>query len=193
MLEHAPLEAVYIYFDTASYDQIERDEKVMVEASHSHCMFTKKWSEGDSGRDDRINRWHHGSSHWLLHSQWGWNRVLSSQVLEFSLIPSHSSLHVSQWCFSVSQSFLIWRLSLLQVLHVVQDAQIWRGGSSQREIWEPPEEERLMGSKSYGQYSLIHNLYLHWYMLKIFLIYSCFALRSLENNGKLRLAQKLEK
>ena len=30
MLEHAPLEAVYIYFDTASYDQIERDEKVIV-------------------------------------------------------------------------------------------------------------------------------------------------------------------
>ena len=29
-LEHAPLEAVYIYFDTASYDQIERDEKVIL-------------------------------------------------------------------------------------------------------------------------------------------------------------------
>ena len=28
MLEHAPLEAVYIYFDTATYDEIERDEKV---------------------------------------------------------------------------------------------------------------------------------------------------------------------
>ena len=42
MLEHAPLEAVYIYFETASYDQIEKDEKVMVEESHSHCMFTKK-------------------------------------------------------------------------------------------------------------------------------------------------------
>ena len=41
MLEHAPLESVYIYFDTASYDQIERDEKVMVEESHSHYMFTK--------------------------------------------------------------------------------------------------------------------------------------------------------
>ena len=27
-LEHAPLEAVYIYFDTATYDEIERDEKV---------------------------------------------------------------------------------------------------------------------------------------------------------------------
>ena len=30
MLEHAPLEAVYIYFDTATYDEIERDEKVKV-------------------------------------------------------------------------------------------------------------------------------------------------------------------
>ena len=28
MLEHAPLEVVYIYFDTATYDEIERDEKV---------------------------------------------------------------------------------------------------------------------------------------------------------------------
>ena len=27
-MEHAPLEAVYIYFDTATYDEIERDEKV---------------------------------------------------------------------------------------------------------------------------------------------------------------------
>ena len=29
VLEHAPLEAVYIYFDTATYDEIERDEKVV--------------------------------------------------------------------------------------------------------------------------------------------------------------------
>merc|ERR1712079_608693 len=32
MLEHAPLETVYIYFDTATYDEIERDEKVTLEA-----------------------------------------------------------------------------------------------------------------------------------------------------------------
>ena len=31
MLEHAPLEAVYIYFDTATYDEIERDEKVALD------------------------------------------------------------------------------------------------------------------------------------------------------------------
>ena len=29
-LEHAPLEAVYIYFDTATYDEIDRDEKVIL-------------------------------------------------------------------------------------------------------------------------------------------------------------------
>ena len=29
LLEHAPLEAVYIYFDTATYDEIKRDEKVL--------------------------------------------------------------------------------------------------------------------------------------------------------------------
>ena len=28
VIEHAPLEAVYIFFDTATYDQIERDVKV---------------------------------------------------------------------------------------------------------------------------------------------------------------------
>ena len=27
-MEHAPLEAVYIFIDTATYDEIERDEKV---------------------------------------------------------------------------------------------------------------------------------------------------------------------
>ena len=28
MIEHAPLQSVYIYFDTATYDEIERDVKV---------------------------------------------------------------------------------------------------------------------------------------------------------------------
>ena len=34
MLEHAPLEAVYIYIDTATYDEIERDEKVIFVSSN---------------------------------------------------------------------------------------------------------------------------------------------------------------
>ena len=28
MRDHAPLEAVYIYFDTATFDEVQRDEKV---------------------------------------------------------------------------------------------------------------------------------------------------------------------
>ena len=36
MLEYAPLKAVYIFFDTATYDEIERDEKVLFS---SHPIF----------------------------------------------------------------------------------------------------------------------------------------------------------
>ena len=32
MIEHAPLQSVYIYFDTATYDEIERDVKVILRA-----------------------------------------------------------------------------------------------------------------------------------------------------------------
>ena len=35
MLDHTPLEVVYIYFETATYDEIERDEKVTLT-----CIFT---------------------------------------------------------------------------------------------------------------------------------------------------------
>ena len=34
VLKHAPLEAVYIYFDTATYDEIERDVKVTNKTSY---------------------------------------------------------------------------------------------------------------------------------------------------------------
>ena len=38
-VEHAQLEAVYIYFDTATYDEIERDEKVLFsEALEFRCF-----------------------------------------------------------------------------------------------------------------------------------------------------------
>ena len=36
-LEHAPLEAVYIYFDTATYDEIGRDEKVIIGGMTKLC------------------------------------------------------------------------------------------------------------------------------------------------------------
>ena len=38
-MDHASLEAVYIFFDTATYDEIERDEKVMcLEARRVVCV-----------------------------------------------------------------------------------------------------------------------------------------------------------
>ena len=39
LLKHAPLEAVYIYFDTATYDEIERDEKALF---WSHLFFDER-------------------------------------------------------------------------------------------------------------------------------------------------------
>ena len=41
-LEYAPLDAVYIYFDTATYDEIERDEKVALEASPFGVYFEQQ-------------------------------------------------------------------------------------------------------------------------------------------------------
>ena len=38
-LEHGPLEEVYIFFDTATYDQIERDVKVNT-ATFKKNLFT---------------------------------------------------------------------------------------------------------------------------------------------------------
>ena len=38
MLDHAPLEAVFIYFDTATYDEIERDEKVTLPFKYSMIL-----------------------------------------------------------------------------------------------------------------------------------------------------------
>ena len=34
MLEHVPLEVVFVYFDTATYDEIQKDEKVSFLAPH---------------------------------------------------------------------------------------------------------------------------------------------------------------
>ena len=75
MLEHAPLEAVYIYFDTATYDEIERDEKVRCKIfSYYLCLKTSAIRivifEGDNGSPIGFNRRHHGPSHWLLNPQW---------------------------------------------------------------------------------------------------------------------------
>ena len=78
MLEYAPLKAVYIFFDTATYDEIEKDEKVLF-SSHLINAIVHIF-EGDNGSPIGFDRRHHGPSHWLLHSQWGRDCLLSSQV-----------------------------------------------------------------------------------------------------------------
>ena len=40
MLEYAPLKAVYIFFDTATYDEIERDEKVLFSSPHIFVIYS---------------------------------------------------------------------------------------------------------------------------------------------------------
>ena len=42
LLDHAPLDAVYIYFDTATFDKIERDQKVTF--SSIYIQQCEKWS-----------------------------------------------------------------------------------------------------------------------------------------------------
>ena len=70
MLEHAPLEAAYIYFDAATYDEIERDEKVeKVSVRCDHIILILKFL-GDNGSPIGFDRRHHGPSHRLLHPQW---------------------------------------------------------------------------------------------------------------------------
>ena len=70
----APLEELYIYFDTATFDEIEKDEKVALVASTLDFVGdikTKLSFEGDNGGPIGSNRRHNGPSHWLLHPQRG--------------------------------------------------------------------------------------------------------------------------
>ena len=68
MLEHAPLKSVYIFFDTATYDEIERDEKVKFFSKYVAPCLT---FEGDNGSPIGPYRRYNGPSYWLLNSQWG--------------------------------------------------------------------------------------------------------------------------
>ena len=70
------MEAVYIYFDTATYDEIVRDEKV-TSIFEKKKMLIFMYFEGDIGGPTRLDRRHNGPSHWLLHPQWGRDRLLS--------------------------------------------------------------------------------------------------------------------
>ena len=67
MLKHAPLEAVSIYFDTATYDEIQRDVKVQL---FSYILIICALTSGDLGGPIRAHWRHNGPSHWILHTQW---------------------------------------------------------------------------------------------------------------------------
>ena len=68
MLDHAPLETVYIHYDTATYDEIERDQKVTT--VFQSIVLIWALLQGEYGSSTGFDRRHNGSSHRLLHSQW---------------------------------------------------------------------------------------------------------------------------
>ena len=76
-LEHAPLEVVYIYFDTATFDEIERDVKVDFKGFLGIMLLMIL---GDNRSSIGFDRGHNGPPHWLLHPQWGRDHLLPSQV-----------------------------------------------------------------------------------------------------------------
>ena len=84
MLEHAQLEAVYIYFDTATYDEIERDEKVMMSVESTNdgvdVMLILEQCQGHNGGPIGLDRRHDGASHGLLNFKWSRDRLLPRQV-----------------------------------------------------------------------------------------------------------------
>ena len=119
MLHHAALEPVYIFFDTATYDEIERDEKVAF-------LWTKHISdvEGDFGGPIGPHRRHDGSSHWLLHPQWGRNHLLLHPVV--FLLKLRSCSH-------------------FQVLHGSQGTQSCASVCCRQEIWKQSQKETKLG------------------------------------------------
>ena len=87
LMEHSPLGAVHIFFDTSTYDEIERDVKVVngfptkkdLKHRNNFLVFTSsldillklKHDKGDNGSPIGPDWRHNGPSHWLLHPQRG--------------------------------------------------------------------------------------------------------------------------
>ena len=119
-LEFAPLQTVHIYFDTATYDEIERDVKVtfptalnanestsgeefyvpilIVLGYNIRVIKAVNGLKGDTGGSTGLDWRHNGSSHWLLHPQWRRDHLLHDQVSFSKYFQSLDSqvLHVSQ-------------------------------------------------------------------------------------------------
>ena len=101
-MEHSPLGAVYIFFDTSTYDEIERDVKVVngfptkkdLKHRNNFLVFTSsldillklKHDKGDNGSPIGPDWRHNGPSHWLLHPQWNRNHLLHLQVFFIFLL-----------------------------------------------------------------------------------------------------------
>ena len=93
-VEHAPLEAVYIFFDTATYNEIERDVKVtkvtVLAFRFIHGNALKAWQKltcilaGDNWGTIGSYWRHNGPPHWFLPSQRDWNPLLCAQILHVS-------------------------------------------------------------------------------------------------------------
>ena len=71
------MQVVHIYFDTSTFDQVEKDVKVV---KTSKCVSNVSMS-GDPGGSIGFDWGHDGTLHWLLHSQWHRDRLLCCQVL----------------------------------------------------------------------------------------------------------------
>ena len=143
VLKHAPLEAVFIYFDTATYDEIERDEKVMLVPSlhflpfKACCWFVS------------YSRWPWKPNWVWSEERWAFSRASPSSVESrsstsssglfgsFSLITSHFTVF-----FLMFSSFWLNRkLHTPQVFPVPQDKKIWDGDSCWQKIWKPLGKE----------------------------------------------------
>ena len=79
--QHTLLEEVYIFFDTATYDEIERDVKVSTTSLLKplpvlQFFAFKSPPQGDNGGPAWTDRRHNGAPHWLLHSQRGRDLLL---------------------------------------------------------------------------------------------------------------------
>ena len=88
LAEYSPLEEVYIFFDTVTYDEIERDVKVKFAPNWSFPIHIRKCfrklfvdiCSGDNWSGPRPYWRHHGPSYWFLDTQRDWDHLLHYQV-----------------------------------------------------------------------------------------------------------------
>ena len=60
------LQVVHIYFDTSTFDRVEKDVKVILEDD----LFLQLPIKGDPGGSVGFDWRHNGTLHWLLNPQW---------------------------------------------------------------------------------------------------------------------------